>query len=213
MRVASIYTLLDLFKTNPNWNEGILVKNRDGSLRTNWYVASADAWIHTFCNLLELDTIFDIQTWITNILIGVAAYNCQKNNSRIQRIVEQIKDVVNKRFAEDLSVSSVVSEVFLLAGYATSLFKKETGISIMNFIIKVRIDAAKKMLQDPSSRVSEVSYRVGYENIAYFSTLFKNIVGKTPKEYRDSYPDLSLENIEVIMKIMYHNNKYKNANR
>lgn len=47
---VSVYeNLLDLFETNPNWDEKILVKNRDGSLRTNWYVESADAWTHTVC--------------------------------------------------------------------------------------------------------------------------------------------------------------------
>jgi hypothetical protein len=48
--IVSVYeNLLDLFKTNPNWNEKILVKNRDGSLRTNWYVESEGAWTHTVC--------------------------------------------------------------------------------------------------------------------------------------------------------------------
>ena len=66
-------------------------------------------------------------------------------------------------------------------------------MSIMDYIIKVRIDTAKKMLQNHNSRVSEVSYKVGYENIAYFSSLFKNMVGITPKEYRDCYPNLFSE--------------------
>lgn len=48
--IVSVYeNLLDLFETNPNWNEDILVKNRDGSLRKNWYVAREDAWTHTVC--------------------------------------------------------------------------------------------------------------------------------------------------------------------
>jgi two-component system response regulator YesN len=152
-----------------------------------------DANLNLINNLLEFDTISDIQTQVTNILISVATYNQQKNNSRSQRIVEQIKAVVDERFAEDLSVGSVASEVYLSAGYATSLFKKETGMSIMDYIIKVRIDTAKKMLQNHNSRVSEVSYKVGYENIAYFSSLFKNMVGITPKEYRDCYPNLFSE--------------------
>ena len=55
-------------------------------------------------------------------------------------------------------------QVYLSAGYATSLFKKETGMSIMDYIIKVVL-TQRKMLQNHNSRVSEVSYKVGYENM------------------------------------------------
>ncbi|MDD4680072.1 MAG: response regulator [Clostridia bacterium] len=140
--------------------------------------------------LLEFDKISDIRAQLNSILLEVAAYNQQKSNSRIESLVEQIKGVIDERFAEDLTVSTVAQEVYLSAGYATSLFKKGTNMSIMDYIIKVRIDTAKKMLQDPNSRISEVSYQVGYENIAYFSSLFKKVVGMNPKEYRNCQADL-----------------------
>lgn len=141
--------------------------------------------VNLIAKLLNFETIIDINQWMKNIIAGIAEHIRNKNNSRNQRIIERIKEVVVRRYAEDLSVADVASEVFLSAGYATSLFKKETGQSIMDYIIQTRIKIAKEMLKEPSVRISEVSNKVGYENVAYFSSLFKNIVGVSPKEYRD----------------------------
>lgn len=136
-------------------------------------------------NLLEFDTAYALQHWIKSKLTAIADYIGQKSCSRSNRIVEQIKDVIKNRYAEELTIADVVKEIYLSAGYATQLFKKETGISIIDYIIQTRIDTAKELLKDPGSKINEVSQKIGYENITYFCSLFKNAVGVSPKEYRD----------------------------
>jgi alpha-galactosidase len=64
--------------------------------------------------------------------------------------------------------------------HATSLFKSETGCSIVEYIINVRIEKAKALLGNPNIKISEVAQNVGYNNIACFSSLFKNQPGSAP---------------------------------
>lgn len=69
--------------------------------------------------------------------------------------------------------------------YLGQLFKKETGLSLNDYINKVRINKAKKLLKETGAMVYEIADQVGFSDSQYFSTVFKKIVGVSPKEYRD----------------------------
>ena len=65
------------------------------------------------------------------------------------------------------------------------LFKREMGKTISEFVQETRIDRARELLKDPGIKVYEVADRVGIQTSAYFTYLFKKLVGCTPQEYRD----------------------------
>ncbi len=70
---------------------------------------------------------------------------------------------------------------------ASLLFKKIkslSGLSIVDFIKKVRMEHALRLLDDPSLTISDIAYRCGFSSIGYFSTVFKKHFGKTPSECR-----------------------------
>ena len=60
-------------------------------------------------------------------------------------------------------------------------------MSLSDYIIQVRINCAKNLLLKTNMSISEISMRCGYENTAYFTKLFKNVVHMPPKEYRKSF--------------------------
>jgi AraC family transcriptional regulator of arabinose operon len=65
-------------------------------------------------------------------------------------------------------------------------FKREFGISPVDFILHERIKKAKSMLKDVNVTIAEACYAVGINNLSYFFKLFKRIEGTTPKEFRRS---------------------------
>ncbi|MCM1504522.1 MAG: ATP-binding protein [Muribaculum sp.] len=73
-------------------------------------------------------------------------------------------------------------------GVSTSLLFKKikslTGLSIVDFIKKVRMEHAMKLMDDPSLSIGEIAYKSGFSSIGYFSTVFKKYFGKTPSECR-----------------------------
>lgn len=75
-------------------------------------------------------------------------------------------------------------------GVSTSLlFKKiksSTGLSVVDFIKKVRMEQAMKLLADSSLSIGEIAYRCGFSTVGYFSTVFKKYFGKTPSECRNN---------------------------
>lgn len=102
------------------------------------------------------------------------------------RVVETVKHYIHRHFAEELELNRLAEEVFLTPSYLSKLFKTETGETITDFLISVRIDRAKDWLREKNAlKTYEVGEKVGYADPAYFNKVFKKVVGCTPKEFRD----------------------------
>jgi len=107
-----------------------------------------------------------------------------KNPQDNDNLIENAKKIIELNFAGDISLEQVAKHVHLSPAYLSELFKKETGMSFIDYKTIVRIESAKKLLLTPSMNISEVSAKVGYADPKYFSKLFKKITGKTIYEYR-----------------------------
>ena len=70
--------------------------------------------------------------------------------------------------------------------YFCKLFKEATGITLMDYVTRVRIERVKTLLLDPSMRVSEVAFASGFGSIPRFNSAFKKHMGVSPSEYRQS---------------------------
>ena len=84
----------------------------------------------------------------------------------------------------DLSVEMIAKAVRMNPNQLNIRFKKETGETIWKFIVKVRMDKAKDLLNMGNDRVTDICQTTGYKNISYFSKVFKSTFGMTPLEYR-----------------------------
>lgn len=99
-------------------------------------------------------------------------------------IIRQIKTIIDEQYMEQISVASLAAQVHLTPTYLCVLFKQATGKTINEYLTNERIRHAKRLLRDPSVRLYDICYRVGYLSPSYFSKLFKKQVGMPPGEYR-----------------------------
>lgn len=102
------------------------------------------------------------------------------------RPIRVVKEAVAARYMENLNLNSLAEEVQLNPVYLSSLFKKETGINFKEYLTRVRIDMAKKMLRGGENMVY-VAEKVGYHDAKYFSKTFTKLVGVTPSQYKKLY--------------------------
>lgn len=100
-----------------------------------------------------------------------------------KKVIEEAKFYINEHYNHDISLKLVAEHVFLNANYFSTLFKEETGINFIDYLIDTRIVAAKELLKRPGVKIYEVARIVGYEEVASFNRVFKKNVGVTPKEY------------------------------
>ena len=69
--------------------------------------------------------------------------------------------------------------------YFSHLFKKETGISFVDYVNTQRVCRAEELLRTSDKRISEIAQEVGVENSNYFSVMFRKMRGISPQEYRN----------------------------
>lgn len=103
-----------------------------------------------------------------------------------QSPAEQILDAVHDHFAEDITLESLAEQLNYNSAYLGRLVKQELGISFHRLRDQVRIDEAKRLLTETALPVSEISLLVGFKDKDYFSSKFKQIVGSTPRDFRQS---------------------------
>ena len=100
----------------------------------------------------------------------------------IKRIVEYI----NTHSHEALSLKTLSYKYDLSAAYLGQIFKKETGQSFSAYLNDIRIDQAKKLLQNRHLKEYEVAREIGYTDASYFYRIFKKQTGMNPSEYREN---------------------------
>lgn len=104
-----------------------------------------------------------------------------------REIVERTNQYIRGHLADDLSLESLASLVFLNTTYFSALYKQETGINISNFILESRLEKAVRLLKDTQLKVYDISLMVGYPNSQYFVRLFRTKFGTTPNQYRKQH--------------------------
>ena len=101
--------------------------------------------------------------------------------------VRRAKQYVQQRYSQPLTLEEVAGYVGFSPAYFSSVFKKHTQINFSDYLVQVRIEAAKNLLRTTDQSVAEISAAVGYPDDKYFRKLFKKFVLLKPSEYRKLY--------------------------
>jgi len=102
------------------------------------------------------------------------------------RPVALAKEFVNAHPDFELTLSQVAHQAHVSPFYLCKIFRKTTGMTLTEYIARVRVEKAKDLLGDPTLRISEVVYAAGFGSIPRFNAVFKRHVGMPPSEYRAS---------------------------
>ena len=97
---------------------------------------------------------------------------------------EKAKEFIRTHFDEFMSVERIADHVYLSPAHFSRLFKKETKLTPMEYLTAIRIENAKKLLIYSDLTLTEISYRIGFSGIHYFSHCFKRKERISPLAYR-----------------------------
>ncbi len=102
-------------------------------------------------------------------------------------LVGKALSYMKANYYRDLNLKTVSDEVYVSTWYLSKLLKKETGDNFINILNHIRVENAKKLLQDPKYKIYEIAGAVGFTDIPYFTKTFKKVTGLTPMEYKNSH--------------------------
>ena len=98
--------------------------------------------------------------------------------------VEWLRHFISQNLHTDLSLTSLADSVHLSSSYLSRLFKKETGVTVTDYITAERMEKARQLLEQTDQSIESITQQVGYPTHHYFTKRFKQRYGVTPKEYR-----------------------------
>lgn len=117
-------------------------------------------------------------------VIGVKERIAENKSSNAQLIARKANKTIRESYWDSsLSLSSVASSIGVSYGYLSSVFSEIIGESFKSYLIKVRMEEARKLLLSRRYRVFEIADKVGYRSTKYFTEAFHNYFGLSPAEF------------------------------
>lgn len=134
----------------------------------------------------RLNSLSQARSYLTDIVLGVKSA-FEGNGASYGRMTQHIIDYINVHYHQDVSLTSIAERFKLSPNYLSRILRQETGDNFVNIVSKTRIQAAKRLLEDPTRKVNEVGEMVGFKEYAYFFQVFKRFTGSAPKEYQQKF--------------------------
>mgnify|MGYP001086799476 FL=1 len=105
-------------------------------------------------------------------------------NVRLSGVKEMIEQHIFENYRKDISMQELAHAMNYSEAYFCKLFKQCFGKNFTSYLTEYRVDAAKKLLEDPMVNIKEIGRTVGYGDSNYFTKVFRRVTGISPTEYR-----------------------------
>lgn len=110
------------------------------------------------------------------------------------KFIREIREYILKNYADpELSLNKLSEQVYLTPAYISSLFKRYMNSNFKEYLVRLRMKEACKLLENTDMKSYEISALVGYPNPQYFSVLFKKYMGETPTQYHNRLQEAKKE--------------------
>lgn len=128
-------------------------------------------------------SIADLLRWVEHTINKVITPD--HSQQQPHEIVEHVKQfIVTHLDQHDLTREEIAQHAYLNPDYLARIFKRETGRSLMEYLLEERMKLAKKLLLKTEMTIGEIASAVGYSHFSHFSRMFKRSTGLNPQEYR-----------------------------
>jgi AraC-like DNA-binding protein/ligand-binding sensor protein len=100
-------------------------------------------------------------------------------------LVCKAREYIEQHKMEPLSLTTVAQASGASVFHFCKVFKRTTGLKFTDYVARVRLEDAKTQLLNPSRRISEIAYDVGFQSLTQFNRMFKRVFGQSPTEFRE----------------------------
>jgi two-component system response regulator YesN len=120
------------------------------------------------------------EAWLVKIVQRLE----KKKKHKLEPVMQACRTYIMEHYSDDLSLDAVAKQFHFNSSYFSEQFKQYVGINFSDYLLQVRMDSAKRMLETTNEKVYQIACDVGYKDAKYFNRLFKRDTGITPEQYR-----------------------------
>lgn len=175
-----------VFRRQPTERDFALVVQMLGApADMRWQAALRQAYFETpVVNADRFEAIVQLLHVFAQFLADFAGRQIIAASTQEPPAVASAKAFVQAHVDEPITLAQVVAHVRVSRFYFCKLFKRATGMTLTDYVTRVRLEKAKALLVDRGLRISEVVFAAGFGSIPQFNSMFKRYVGMAPTEYR-----------------------------
>jgi two-component system response regulator YesN len=186
--VEKIHQQMDRLKTAADLHPNQLETYYHSVLQVIYHFLSVKGFrvnqvpIFTMWSSAHVRNLPQFENWAVNLVSAVmdTVYAEKETDGFVQKSIQYMK----KHVEEDISREDVAAHVKLNPAYLSRLFKKETGKSLIDYLIETKMDRGKQLLDLTDMTVSSIALQVGYSNFSHFTKMFKKQYGVNPQDHR-----------------------------
>lgn len=154
---------------------------------------SAETMMLTMLNeaaLNEAGSLLFIESCLTQLLLLLSRATrrllnrSQPEDEPSSNKMDQTAEYINRHYQKPLTLESLARHSYISTYYLSRKFKKHTGFTIIEYIQRVRVKEAQRLLRTSQHKVIDIAQQVGFENVTHFNRVFKKITHLTPLYYR-----------------------------
>lgn len=149
----------------------------DAEIVSNLTLAASGEFLHLY-------NLADVRRRILERLVDVVNHVASSRERRNTVLIERACRFIEANFHRDLTLEEVAQQVYLSPCYFSRLFKQVKGQNFIDYLTRVRLEAAKELLLNTELPVAAIAERVGYHDARYFGQVFKKQEGYTPGVFR-----------------------------
>lgn len=107
-----------------------------------------------------------------------------EGSDHYQKVIQTIRSYIETHLDRDLSINTIAGLVHFNPSYLSRVFKKQTGVSLSEYVWNLKLQKAKEMLASDRYKINQISEKLGFDSPGYFTRFFKKMTGMTPAEYK-----------------------------
>jgi two-component system response regulator YesN len=134
--------------------------------------------------ILRSDTISELRSQMREVLRGIIEEVSLGRKRMNLQVFEKAVSYIHENFRRPITLEEVAEHVYISSYYFSRHFKNFTGMNFIDYLTKVRIEEAKKLLLTTDLNISQISRQVGYHDPSYFGRVFKKVVGMPPSKFK-----------------------------
>ncbi len=132
----------------------------------------------------KIEFIEELCVWIVEVLDRFTECVYKNKNIKNVNIIRNAKEFIRTNYKKKIKLEDISKVVYLSPYYLSHIFKKEVGFTLFEYLTKVRIEEAKRLLENTPWNATRISFEVGYSDQSYFCKVFKKSEGMSPSDYR-----------------------------
>lgn len=141
--------------------------------------------LHFFELLQQSQSTDEIHGLLGDTITRIIGFLEHSQSKKRRKVIEKALEYMELHYTEELNLNAVAERFYLNASYFSKIFKEELGVSYTKYLMEFRVNKAAELMSDPTLKIYEISRRVGYEDVQYFTKMFKSFKGVTPGQYRE----------------------------